>query len=198
MNLPDVKVNLSFGGGVRRITFKIIGMHCATCSLTVQRALLSVPGVLAADVSLAADEAVVVVDPGRVRYIDLVKAIERAGYDIYREEATLGMTPFPPFEGWVFHCGGLVRYSLCGVNGFVLGVVIRVGYRPTGSSNVGKPPLGGTTPSTKHPNKTEAYKPTAMKPTQQNNPALKGKACHAMSRLDPVTLMLIGGQRRRI
>jgi Cu2+-exporting ATPase/Cu+-exporting ATPase len=104
MNLPDVKVNLSFGGGVRRITFKIIGMHCATCSLTVQRALLSVPGVLAADVSLAADEAVVVVDPGRVRYIDLVKAIERAGYDIYREEATLGMTPFPPF-GWGFIVG---------------------------------------------------------------------------------------------
>jgi len=98
MNLPDVKVNLSFGGGVRRITFKIIGMHCATCSLTVQRALLSVPGVLAADVSLAADEAVVVVDPSRVRYIDLVKAVERAGYDIYREEATLGMTPFPPLR----------------------------------------------------------------------------------------------------
>ncbi|MFP3301945.1 MAG: heavy metal-associated domain-containing protein [Caldivirga sp.] len=195
MNLPDVKVNLSFGGGVRRITFKIIGMHCATCSLTVQRALLSVPGVLAADVSLAADEAVV--DPGRVRYIDLVKAIERAGYDIYREEATLGMTPFPPF-GWGFTVGVLGVTPSLGVNGFVLGVVIRVGYRPTGSSNVGKPPLGGTTPSTKHPNKTEAYKPTAMKPTQQNNPALKGKACHAMSRLDPVTLMLIGGQRRRI
>ena len=96
MNLPDVKVNLSFGGGVRRITFKIIGMHCATCSLTVQRALLSVPGVLAADVSLAADEAVVVVDPGRVRYIDLVKAVERAGYDIYREEVTLGVSSLSP------------------------------------------------------------------------------------------------------
>jgi hypothetical protein len=27
----------------------------------------------------------------------------------------------------------------CGVNGFVLGVVETVGYRPTGSSNVGKP-----------------------------------------------------------
>jgi len=153
MNLPDVKVNLSFGGGVRRITFKIIGMHCATCSLTVQRALLSVPGVLAADVSLAADEAVVVVDPGRVRYIDLVKAVERAGYDIYREEATLGMTPFPPKRAG-FHCGGLVRCPVCcGVNGFVLGVVVRVGYRPTGSSEMRETPSGGTTPSTKTPAK---------------------------------------------
>ena len=127
MNLPDVKVNLSFGGGVRRITFKIIGMHCATCSLTVQRTLLSVPGVLAADVSLAADEAVV--DPGRVRYIDLVKAIERAGYDIYREEATLGMTPFPPF-GRVFIVGVLGVAPCCGVSGFVLGVVMNGGVSP--------------------------------------------------------------------
>jgi hypothetical protein len=30
------------------------------------------------------------------------------------------MTPFPPF-GAGFHCGGLVRYSLCGVIGFVSG-----------------------------------------------------------------------------
>jgi len=73
------------------------------------------------------------------------------------------MTPFPPF--WVgFHCGGLGRYSLCGVNGFVLGVVVTVGYRPTGSSDVGKPPSGGTTPSTKHPNKTEAYNLTHKTP----------------------------------
>jgi len=40
-----------------------------------------------------------------------------------------------------------------GVSGFVLGVVVTVGYRPTGSSDVGKPPLGGTNPSTKHPSK---------------------------------------------
>jgi len=44
------------------------------------------------------------------------------------------MTPFPSRGGGVFHCGGLVSYSLCGVGGFVLGVVVRVGYRPTGSS----------------------------------------------------------------
>ena len=91
------------------------------------------------------------------------------------------MTPFPVPVGRGFHCGGLVRYSLCGVNGFVLGVVVRVGYRPTGSSNVGKPPSGGTTPSTKHPSKAGVNKPIAMKPTKWDNPTLKGEACHAMS-----------------
>ena len=77
-----INVKLSFREGVRRAAFKIVGMHCATCSLTVQRALLSVPGVLGADVSLANDEAVVVLDPGKVKYIDLLKAVEKAGYDI--------------------------------------------------------------------------------------------------------------------
>jgi len=43
------------------------------------------------------------------------------------------MTPFL-FQWDGFHCWGLVRYSLCGVSGFVLGVVKTVGYRPTGSS----------------------------------------------------------------
>jgi len=85
---------------------------------------------------------------------------------------SLRYDPLPAF--WVgFHRGGLVRYSLYGVNVFVLGVVEIVGYRPTGSSKEEK----GTTPGTKHPCKTGTYKPTAMKPTQQNNPALKGKAC---------------------
>jgi len=85
------------------------------------------------------------------------------------------MTPFPSWwDG--FHCGGLVRYSLCGVNGFVLGVVIRVGYRPTGSSDGGETPFGGTTPSTNHPNKARINKSIAMKPTKWDNPTLKGEA----------------------
>ena len=94
--LREIKVGLNFREGTRRVTFKIVGMHCATCSLTVQKALLSVPGVLAADVSLANDEAVVVVDPGKVNYADLLNAVERAGYDIYREEATIGVKGLSP------------------------------------------------------------------------------------------------------
>jgi len=55
---------------------------------------------------------------------------------------------------------------LLGVNGFVLGVVVGVGYRPTGSSEGGKQtPSGGTTPSTKHLRKTEAYKTQRLRPT---------------------------------
>jgi len=53
-----------------------------------------------------------------------------------------------------------------------------VGYRPTGSSDVGKPPLGGTTPSTENPCKTGINKPI---PRSGGNPTQKGETCHAVS-----------------
>ncbi|WP_243666871.1 heavy-metal-associated domain-containing protein [Vulcanisaeta sp. JCM 16159] len=65
--LSRVGIGLRFSNG-REVRLKIIGMHCATCSLTVQKALLSVDGVLSASVSLASDEAVVIVDPARFDY----------------------------------------------------------------------------------------------------------------------------------
>jgi hypothetical protein len=55
------------------------------------------------------------------------------------------MTPSPPF--WAGFTVGVssVAPSL-GVNGLVLGVVVRVGYRPTGSSKARKPPSRGHHP----------------------------------------------------
>ncbi len=63
---------------------KILGMHCAACSYTVQKALVSVRGVKWAEVSLANNEAKLVVDPS-VDYGELLKAVRRVGYDVYRE-----------------------------------------------------------------------------------------------------------------
>ena len=91
----SIRVGLNYGSRVRRVVFKIIGMHCATCSITVQRALSSVPGVLAVDVSLASDEAVLIVDD-RFNYGEALKAVEKAGYDIYREEAYIGLRSLGP------------------------------------------------------------------------------------------------------
>lgn len=45
VDLPEVKVKLSGGErGGREVSFRIIGMHCASCSLTVQKAMRSVRG----------------------------------------------------------------------------------------------------------------------------------------------------------
>ncbi len=73
--LSRVSIGLKFSNG-REVHFKIIGMHCATCSLTVQKALLSVNGVLSASVSLANDEAVVIVNPALFDYAKALKAVQ--------------------------------------------------------------------------------------------------------------------------
>ncbi|MFN3805073.1 MAG: heavy metal translocating P-type ATPase [Pyrobaculum sp.] len=72
----------------RQTVLKILGMHCATCSLTIQKALMSVKGVKWVEASLASNEARLVVDPS-VDYGELGRAVRRVGYDVYREAAYL-------------------------------------------------------------------------------------------------------------
>jgi Cu+-exporting ATPase len=74
---------------------KILEMHCAACSLTVQRALLSVRGVRWAEASLASNEAKVVVGP-ELDYGELLKAVRRVGYDVYREAVYISVSGARP------------------------------------------------------------------------------------------------------
>ncbi len=66
---------------------KIIGMHCASCAVTIERKLMQLPGIKRVNVSLAGEEAVVEFDPSSVSLRDIVRAIREVGYDAYREEA---------------------------------------------------------------------------------------------------------------
>ncbi|MDD5335777.1 MAG: cation-translocating P-type ATPase [Rhodoferax sp.] len=58
----------------------IEGMHCAACALTLEDALLSVPGVEQADVSAGSHRARVVWSADLVRPSDWMRAIQAAGY----------------------------------------------------------------------------------------------------------------------
>jgi len=58
----------------------IDGMHCATCSLTLEQALRSVPGVLEASVNGASQMARVVWAEGATRPSQWFGAVARAGY----------------------------------------------------------------------------------------------------------------------
>ena len=62
-----------------KITFPIEGLHCASCVARVQDSLKSVPGVLDAAVNLAAEDATVTVEPGRVSFEHLERAVSSAG-----------------------------------------------------------------------------------------------------------------------
>ena len=63
-----------------RVTLVIEGMTCASCNVTVRRALLSVDGVDDAAVSFAPPRAVVSFDPTRASVADLTAATAAVGY----------------------------------------------------------------------------------------------------------------------
>jgi Cu+-exporting ATPase len=60
----------------------IRGMDCADCALHVQRAIGALPGVASADVYLAAEKAVILLDPTQVDQAAIRKAVEGAGYAV--------------------------------------------------------------------------------------------------------------------
>ncbi|PSP91741.1 heavy metal translocating P-type ATPase [Halobacteriales archaeon QH_8_68_33] len=68
------------------VTVGITDMSCANCAETNETALLDTPGVLAADVNFATDEARVRYNPADASLADVHDAIERAGYTPIRED----------------------------------------------------------------------------------------------------------------
>lgn len=70
---------------------KIVGMHCASCVLAIEKTLKSVNGVLDAQVNLALNEALVSYDSSRVHLREIVKSVRDAGYDIQKLEVLLSV-----------------------------------------------------------------------------------------------------------
>ncbi len=64
------------------IEVPILGMDCAECTQHVQHAIAALPGVRAVDVLLAAEKAVVRLDPVRVDRESIARAVEGAGYKV--------------------------------------------------------------------------------------------------------------------
>ncbi|MCS7221484.1 MAG: cation-translocating P-type ATPase [Anaerolineae bacterium] len=60
----------------------IKGMDCAECTLHVQQAIAKLPGVESVNVLLAAEKAVIRLDPTRVDLPAIRKAVENAGYSV--------------------------------------------------------------------------------------------------------------------
>ena len=78
----------------RSLSLPVGGMTCASCVARVEKALAKVPGVRAASVNLATERATVEGD-GALDALVLAAAVERAGYSVAREPASLeieGMT----------------------------------------------------------------------------------------------------------
>jgi len=73
-----------YGVEKTRTDLGVSGMSCAACVGRVEKALLKVPGVLGANVNLAAERATVEHLAGSVESADLERAVEGAGYGVVR------------------------------------------------------------------------------------------------------------------
>lgn len=65
---------------MKKKSFPIIGMHCASCARLIERSLLKTPGVVNAAVNYGSEEASVDFDDTKLKEVDLAKAVESAGY----------------------------------------------------------------------------------------------------------------------
>jgi len=63
-------------------TYKVKGMHCASCSSTIEKTFRKVPGVQSAEVNYGTEKAKVSFDPSKTSPHDLSKHIEPLGYSL--------------------------------------------------------------------------------------------------------------------
>ncbi|MBO0468192.1 copper-translocating P-type ATPase [Enterococcus plantarum] len=66
---------------VQQRTFDIVGMTCASCAQTVEKAISKLRGVTKASVNLATEKMVVDFDPAVLNSADITKAVSDAGYE---------------------------------------------------------------------------------------------------------------------
>lgn len=63
-------------------TYRVKGMHCASCSAIIEKTFKKVPGVVSAEVNYGTEKAKVSFDPSKTNPHDLSKKIEPLGYSL--------------------------------------------------------------------------------------------------------------------
>lgn len=65
----------------RKVTLRVTGMTCGGCVQNVTQALEKIPGVVSAEVDLAAGRAVITLDSDNITTAALVLAVKAVGYN---------------------------------------------------------------------------------------------------------------------
>ncbi len=73
--------------GEQKQQFKISGMTCANCALTIEKGLKTMPGVKTATINFASEKLTVEMDPNVVREEDLLSKIKGLGYAAQSEDS---------------------------------------------------------------------------------------------------------------
>ena len=67
----------------KKTVLKIDGMTCASCAMTIERALKKHPGVEQTNVNFASEKAYVAYDPKLTNKRELIETVRATGYDVY-------------------------------------------------------------------------------------------------------------------
>ena len=67
---------------MKKETYKIEGMHCASCVATIERVLLKTAGVHTASVNFATEGALIEFEENIISETDLAKVVEGVGYQL--------------------------------------------------------------------------------------------------------------------
>ncbi|MBT9609604.1 MAG: cation-translocating P-type ATPase [Aquabacterium sp.] len=85
--LAQCVVDIPLGSSLRRIGLGLSGMYCAACAITIEDALLQVPGVREVQVQATSQRARILVDPAQVSLSAMVSAVQRVGYRAWPDAA---------------------------------------------------------------------------------------------------------------
>ncbi|KAJ2160483.1 Cu(2+)-transporting P-type ATPase [Coemansia sp. RSA 552] len=98
-------------------TWSVEGMTCHSCVRSIERALATMDGVVASEVSLEAEQAVVAYSP-TLDAAHITEAIEDCGFDAALKEGSLRTTAVVGVQGMTCHsCVAAVTQALEGVDG---------------------------------------------------------------------------------
>jgi len=78
--LEKAITDIGYGVVKRDITLKVGGMHCASCAINIEKALLKTEGIVSANVSFPLEQARISYDPEIIPISGIKKAIEDVGY----------------------------------------------------------------------------------------------------------------------
>ncbi len=65
---------------MKKLTLQVSGMHCASCALIINKALVKVPGVKDANVNFSTSKATIEFDENSLKENDLILVVEKSGY----------------------------------------------------------------------------------------------------------------------
>ena len=102
---------------MQKIKLPIIGMHCASCVVTIEKALTRTPGIQKAKVNLGAEAAYVEFNLEKVTLEDIIAKIREVGYSVAIEKLRLKVSELrdvnqaKTLETAVFRVPGVINAS---------------------------------------------------------------------------------------